>query len=1018
MGGIERFILNVIHAFKMDVEDYCDIETSIGKEIIVYNDGSLGTIIKFNGLKSLISVDQYEEMISRLASTFGPYLGNTGYQIQIVFYRDTTPDALISKIGEAQEHTARVLNLDVGDLVKENTNIYKQYVYAEDCYFVLWSKPSLLNTEEEKKEAEKRMELRHALNGASMPSAQSVFRASAFLTSKHRSFTATILRELQSEEMNCDIEVLNVQSAFSTIRSRLYQDMDSSSWSCSIPGDQPPPIRWKENSDPNDYSELYYPPIPQQIMSYGAQIGGDPQSPISDPCTVRVGNRVYAPLILTIPPRDPKPFDRLFNIMNTVEVIENGERRACPWSLSIMLEGDGMNGMKLKNVLCTFLKMTSHQNKLVASSFERLSHLSHEGNVIAKLRMSAMTWVNADSEGLQNLNLRKRGLNDAIQQWGNPAVSEKSGNPMLAFQSNILGLSLKHIGTPAAAPLDEALRFLPITRPASPFSEGSIINRTLDGKIMPYQRFSSLQTTWITLISGKPGSGKSVLMNNNNVESCLMPGLTKLPYICMIDIGVSSSGFIDLIRDSIDDDRKYLLLYKRLQNSTDDAINPFDTFLGFRKPIQRQFDNLKEFITQLVTPAEREMPYVNMTDFVARVINYTYDRKSDQSENSTPFLYRKGHNDIIDNAVKQFAPNADHQTPYWKLVDIFFKNDALHAAEVAQRYAVPVLNDLVESASHLHDEYADIKTDDGTPIVSAFIVGARNAASAFPIFSSYTNFDVGSARIISLDLQDVATVDPTPAAKKKTSLMYMMARECFMKKISFHKENIKEAPSVYKEYYKKVAEELVDDLKVLCMDEYHTTGGSPSLSSQIRNDGRVARKLNLEIILASQLPTDFGEITDIATSIFILDAGTPKIREWMRKNINLSQEEEVALTKYVHGPTPHGMTYLAKFSTKQKNYNQLFTMVVGPNRLWALSTTAEDMRLRNYLYERMPKSTARRLLSEFFPKGSCKSFIEKEKLLRVNSQNLSGDDFSKAIVEEIGEQIYQKYRNTPELYYS
>ncbi|WP_144175912.1 hypothetical protein, partial [Pseudomonas sp. Kh13] len=86
------------------------------------------------------------------------------------------------------------------------------------------------------------------------------------------------------------------------------------------------------------------------------------------------------------------------------------------------------------------------------------------------------------------------------------------------------------LGDPAAAPLGDAVAMLPLTRPASPFQEGSTIYRSLDGKILKYQRFSSQQTTWITLIAGKPGSGKSVLMNNNHFESCLMPGLTGLPY--------------------------------------------------------------------------------------------------------------------------------------------------------------------------------------------------------------------------------------------------------------------------------------------------------------------------------------------------------------------------------------------------------------------------------------------------------------------------------------------------------
>lgn len=74
---------------------------------------------------------------------------------------------------------------------------------------------------------------------------------------------------------------------------------------------------------------------------------------------------------------------------------------------------------------------------------------------------------------------------------------------MIAFQTNALGLTTQHIGEPCPAPLDDAIALLPLTRPASPFSTGSTIYRSLDGKILRYQRFSSEQTTWITLISGR-----------------------------------------------------------------------------------------------------------------------------------------------------------------------------------------------------------------------------------------------------------------------------------------------------------------------------------------------------------------------------------------------------------------------------------------------------------------------------------------------------------------------------------
>lgn len=162
-----------------------------------------------------------------------------------------------------------------------------------------------------------------------------------------------------------------------------------------------------------------------------------------------------------------------------------------------------------------------------------------------------MTWAKTDPDSVQSLVLRKTHLIKAIEGWGGAQVKEYSGDASLAWQATIPGLSTKSIVPPAAAPLVDALKLFPVLRPTSPFPGGTIINRSLDGAILPYARFSDEQTTWITLVSGKPGSGKSVLMNHLNLESILSPGISRLPYIMIIDIGISSRGLIDTVRDAL-----------------------------------------------------------------------------------------------------------------------------------------------------------------------------------------------------------------------------------------------------------------------------------------------------------------------------------------------------------------------------------------------------------------------------------------------------------------------------------
>lgn len=1015
-GKLEAVLLHVIGLLKTDVEDYCDLETIDGGRAIVAQDGSLASIVRFNGTKSVLGREQFERLIQLLDGSFSVYFKSRGHQLQVVFRRDLDARGALERNAIQQRSTADRLSLGIHDLIDESVEKYSQYVYDEDCYLVFWSRPALLDTVEAKLATQATNEFRKESNWPATSDAQNLLRPISYLRDRHLSFVSKITDDLSSPEFGCSVDVLDVDEALRSVRRSVYPDLTTDDWKAAIPGTKIP-FRWKSNGDIEDMSELLYPPLPRQIMTATAEIGKNGSENLPDSNTVRVGSRVYAPLMVAVPPREPQYFNTLFNSLNRAETRENGVTRALPYSISFMLESDGMSVMAFKSIFASLLSITSEQNRNINLATTALNEYRRDGGCIVKLRIAAMTWAGIDPDGIKELALRKSKLWRTLEGWGNPVVLERTGNPMIAFQTNALGLTTKHIGEPCPAPLDDAIALLPLTRPASPFSTGSTIYRSLDGKILRYQRFSSEQTTWITLISGKPGSGKSVLMNNNNVECCLMPGITRLPYIGIIDIGVSSSGFIDLIRDSLPENMRHLAIYKRLQNSERDCINPMDTPLGKREPLPKDREFIKNFLSILVTPPERRgKPYEGMSNFVGRMIDLAFQKKSDRLEKASPETYKPGHNAVVDEAVAKLGYKILPATTYWELVDALFKAGYIYEAEVAQRYAVPTLNDLVGVASseEVEAEYGGVMAEGNRPLIKAFSLGIREAVGDYPIFSSHTRFDIGSARVISLDLQDVAIIG-SDSAYKQTALMYMIARQSFMKKVAFSKEDLPYFDDLYKPYYDRLINDMVDENKVLCMDEFHKTGGHDGLKLQVLTDGREARKWNLEIILASQLMEDFGELTKIATALFILDSGTEETRRWLRDNIGLKPVEESALVNYVHGANAHGATFLARFSTKNATYSQLFTMTAGAMRLWALSTTAEDRKLRGLLYESMPRQQARRLLAKRFPGGSCKKLVERLKEETFRGADFVDDDMESSVIERLAKELIHEYYNSTEL---
>ena len=83
-------------------------------------------------------------------------------------------------------------------------------------------------------------------------------------------------------------------------------------------------------------------------------------------------------------------------------------------------------------------------------------------------------------------------------------------------------------------------------------------------------------------------------------------------------------------------------------------------------------------------------------------------------------------------------------------------------------------------------------------------------------------------------------------------------------------------------------------------------------------------------------------------------------------------------------------------------------------RLWALSTTAEDRKLRMMLYDAMPRDAARRLLAKRFPSGSCKKLVERRKQEQFADAEFVDEAMESSVIEKIGKELIDEYFEQPE----
>lgn len=984
--SVERGLSALMSLLKFEIGDYCDLEsTEIGDDgmgAVVAKDGSMATIIRYNGFKTMISKSEFEDLILRFSISAQSYLGTKGHQIQVVFDRDDNPVPEMDSLTAASYASIKRLHLDVEDLINESKSVLARKCSSEKVFFVVWTRPSLLASAETQIYMQELKQLANKV--PPMRDTQNPLRTIRFLVDRHNAVVLKFLQDLHN--IRGSAQIINVRAGLRETRASLFPDVTPVDWEPTVIGD-PVYGRWQKKQT-RDVSAALPQPLRHQLMPLDAYNGdGKGLGGISDTHSVRIGNRIYAPCFFSMFPQHIMIFDSLFKELNAAVTTTRFGEKPMPWRISFMIEGDGLSGKMLVKIFAGVLGLTSESNRNLVKTLTALSAYKSSGNAIVKVQISAMTWADYGDEN--ELMLRRTKLVRALTAWGNANVNEETGDPTQGVVDCALGMSYKSIAPATAVPLEDILTILPIARPASPFDRGHVLFCSLDGKVLPYEMFSAQQATWITLIYAGPGSGKSVLLNRLNVEMCWMGGLRRLPYICVIDIGISSSGFISLIREALPDDRKHLCMYTRLQNTPEYTINPFDTMLGCRRPLERERDYMSNFLTMLATAPEAEKADEGMRPFAGIVVDAMFDALSDENERASPREYTHGAVDVVTAAVERHNIDWNEATTWWHIVDELFLRGEIHAASCAQRYAMPTLTDAVRAASDpaIARDFGKMQAG-GMSLAEKFCLMVGTAITEYPIFASQTVFDVGEARLMAIDLNDVVTVG-SAAARRKASLMYMTARSLFIKKIAISAEDLPYVHPRYRSYHAERFSEVKEIQKRLVYDEYHKTGADPVLCEQSMTDGREGRKWGLEVVLASQLPQDFQGLSQLATTIFVLDSGNPQTRKTTRDIFGLSDAEMSALVTHCHGrPSAEGATFLAIFATGEARQSQLFTSVMSPQMLWGLSTGQEDRVIRDYVYEKLGVVEGRRALAWAFPNGSARAYVQE---LRNNASAIDKD---------------------------
>lgn len=985
MGLLEKFLAPFQILMKSTVESYVRLETADDENTFAARDGSLVSVLTVEGSRQIIGEEEYKHLIQSATLKIGTRFDQAGHAWQVVFVRD--PERIgrfMDKMVTPSKVTANNVGLQLDDLFQERINHLSKFLMYEECYFVLWTRPSVLTKSEIERTAEDRQQQKW-INAAF---AQFPLAGIDALRTRHRSFISAIMSSL--DELGIGVHLTEVHEALKCIRNNMYPSKVSDNWTPCLPGDKIPA---RAPMDRIDLSDLVWPPISAQIAV------GDVNYIENN--IIQIGDLLWSGADMTLGPMDPSPFPMLLNRLFEAKV---------PYRISFLIEGGGGHSITFKTQVATMMSVTNVANKQIKYSLEGLQAMARSEPVV-KLRISIATWARRDQKRL--LEDRMSVLTQSFESWGYAQVSDASGDALDCIMSSAMGIHCAGTAPVAIAPMYEVMKMLPWQRPSSPFDEGAIMLRTPDGKLWPYQTGSALTTTWFDLIFAQPGAGKSVLMNSLNLGTVLTPGLSKLPYVAVIDIGPSSSGLISLVKEALPPDRQHEASYYRLQMSHQYAINPFDTQLGMRYPLTDERSYLIELVTLLCTPPGYTQPYDGIQQLAGMVIDEMYRWRDDAQSSAEPRPYLPRIDAEIDEAIQKNNIQLPTDPYWWDVVDKLFEADDALSATKAQRHAVPLLTDAIAAARKPQIRTLLEQTQIGTSaenVINAFERMLTSAIREYPILASVTQFDIADSRICSLDLMDVSPQGDA-TADRQTAVMYMLARNVLVRSWWLGPETLAFIPEKFRKYHEMRLQDMAETPKRLCFDEFHRTSSSSAVRGQVIRDVREGRKRGVQIVLASQMLGDFDDdMVDLATGVWVLGAAvSDSAVDGIQRRFGLSQTARNVIRFNLTGPKSSGAPALLVLGTKQGRYEQHLINTLGPIELWALSTTAEDVAVRTRLYSRMGASRARQILAANFPGGSARSEI-KRRVIALSEKG--GDDGGKAaavsaVIEKIVEELVE-----------
>lgn len=946
--SVEVLLAEIAKWTRQELRDICQLGGVVDEDVLLTKNGSLISAIEIKGSLGIIGDEEFNRMLDKLRDVNNAQLRGA-VSFEWVYEQELNIENRLKPAIKSMQASASRIGMELSDVLDGEAAAITSKAHDEKTYLLITSRPTQKGKEasEEYLAAKKKA----GLEAIRFDDSIALPILEIGLDNAHESIVTSVMSSLHSSKML--FNRMTVESILKIVK----ESMDSSFFGDFKPylptsGSKPLAVGDDKNFSP-------YPPIWRQICSNNIER----TSHIS---MVKIKDMYYACAWIEIPPQSEKSFKVLLSSLKGIS-----------FRISFKLAPEGLKLKSFDKTLVSFLAIfKKSRNKKIKEAYDMIEDMRASGDSDLGVSISFCTWSKNQADCAAQLSE----LSAKIRSWGVCDVQNDCGDSVELFLSTVPAFTNINPAKLMPLPTSVLTTMLPVFSPASAWGldSGGVLFTDIDNKVLPFAVGSSAQKGWVYLIYSQIGSGKSVILNTLELGTILRAGQGRLPMMVVIDVGESVLGLVGMVQDSLPQKRQSEAIYVKLQMRNEYAVNMLDTQLGYRRPLSAEREMMVNFLSLLVTPAGRTKPYDSVYELAGMVIDEAFDTFS---EEKTPKKYEPNVDFKIDKAIADAGFMIDGSTTWWEVTDALFEVGYAYEASLAQRYAVPLLTDLtrVLNNQQIQDLFKTVKVAETGEKLTDF-VGRMISTSLndYPIFSRPTVFDVGSSRVIGIDLGAVRGAN-SDAGKKQTALMYLFSQALATKSFYLDDDMLIDipvhCPELYSKFHVGRIKEAKEELKVIAYDEFHNTGGIESVRRAVGLNIREGRKYSIMVCLASQLIDDFDEdMVENASGVFMMSADSPIGVEKTRKLFALSESEVGALTRYV---TTVGV-FMGIFNTKEGRTVHVMKNILSPQKYWAFTTTAEDKAIKKYIGLKIGVTQTRILLAKHYPYG-IKKDLERMK---------------------------------------